>query len=338
LNARQILSLFCLSALLWMPLTVLAEEETTTATAESEERDWGYGGLVLLSNSVGRGTFIGDEFNARPSWNMLLSVRPKFTISKKHNLIMQLRFDMNQTLVDNADTTAAVPNEFLLYDIRLGLYYNNFVDLKDVGLKLSAWGEFFFPTSKLSQLQTKILGLRLGLKTSYKPLDWMSITFSSYATKNFNRYTNYVLDEDDFSIPLVARAGGAESVESGLVANGLAPSEWFVTNAISVGFTFLEKFNATVGWTMLNAFSYADHPIDELSSPHAVAGRGRADLMYGTIEVGYGITDNVSVSLGSTVEQSPKTADNQSFRFPFWDTTNGAANRQSFYLDVAGSF
>ena len=71
-----------------MPLTVLAEEETTTAIAESEERDWDYGGLVLLSNSVGRGTFIGDEFNARPSWNMLLSVRPKFTISKKHNLII----------------------------------------------------------------------------------------------------------------------------------------------------------------------------------------------------------------------------------------------------------
>ena len=38
------------------------------------------------------------------------------------------------------------------------------------------------------------------------------------------------------------------------------------------------------------------------------------------------------------VEQAPLTPDNGSARFPFWDTSNGADNRQVFYTDLVGSF
>jgi len=324
--------------MLWVPNPTFAKDSTDTSVKDTTaERDWDWGGLVLLETAVGRGTFVADEYNARPSVDMLLSVRPKFVISKKHNLKMTARVDMNQTLVDNADSAASKPNQFLLYDVRLRFDWSKFAEVKAANLSWSTWGELFFPTSKLSQMQTKILGARLGVMTKYKPLKWLSLSYSLYATKNFNRYTTYVLDPSDFSSPLPARAGGAEAVESG-VAIGRSPSEWIVYNAVGATFTFLKDFNASISWTMLNAFSYFDYPKDDLSSPNAIGGRGRSDLMYGTIEFGYTVTKNISLALGTTVEQSPKTDDNESFRFPFWDTTNGAGNRQSFYLDVVGTF
>ena len=70
----------------------------------------------------------------------------------------------------------------------------------------------------------------------------------------------------------------------------------------------------------------------------AQSGRGRTDVMAGSLEVGVEVIDELSVAIGTLVQQAPKTADNRKFRFPFWDTTNGADNRQIFYLDITGTF
>jgi hypothetical protein len=51
--------------------------------------------------------------------------------------------------------------------------------------------------------------------------------------------------------------------------------------------------------------------------------------MAGSLEVGVEVIDELSVAIGTLVQQAPKTADNRKFRFPFWDTTNGADNRQN---------
>jgi len=339
LKTRGYLTFAVLLGLVWAPTAAFSEESTDENVQETtEERDWDWGGYVELSTSVGKGSFIADEYNARPSLSMSLSVRPRFVISKKHKLRLQARVDMAQTLVENADSTASQKNQFLLYDARLALYWNEFAKVESANLSWNTWGELFFPTSKFSQLQTKILGVRAGVSTQYKPLKWLTIGHTFYATKNFNQYNTYVLDQADFSSPIPARAGGAESVDTGLVALGISPSEWSVFNVLSVGTKFLDDFSAGMSWTMLNAFSYFDYPKDDLSSPNAIGGRGRSDVMYGNIEFGYKVTKNISLALGTTVTQSPKTSDNKSFRFPFWDTTNGAGNYQTFYFDVGGSF
>ena len=76
---------------------------------------------------------------------------------------------------------------------------------------------------------------------------------------------------------------------------------------------------------------------DLCASPNATAGVGQSDVMWGGLEVSYAVHEYVDLALGSWTEQAPKTADGEAFRFPFWDTTNGAANRQVFYLTVTGS-
>jgi hypothetical protein len=67
-----------------------------------------------------------------------------------------------------------------------------------------------------------------------------------------------------------------------------------------------------------------------------VAGQTQRDTTYANIDVTYTITDYLSASLGTETFQPPKTADNKSFRFPFF--TPDANNFTSFYLALAGSF
>ena len=102
--------------------------------------------------------------------------------------------------------------------------------------------------------------------------------------------------------------------------------------------TVADVVSFVIDFEMLHLFSYQAIPLDQYSSPYAQEGRGQTDLMYGTLEVSWEVMEHLSLALGTVVEQTPLTADNTGPRFPWWDTTNGSANRQVFYLDVTGSF
>lgn len=316
-----------------LPKDVLADEAEPNPMG-------GFGATIIYENAVGRGTFTtGGEFNDRSLWTMLLSVRPKWTFHDEENLKFTLgaRLDVDKNIVENADSLNTRKHETNVYDVRLSLAWGGY-EIKPAKLTVSSVFEIFTPTSKLSQLQNKILGTRLYVTTSYKPLSWLSATWQVYATKNFNKYTNNVLDSDDFDIAPLTRAGGAEAVAEGLAAIGSGNPEWGLTNRGILEFSFLEKFSFTIDFLYTQSWTYNDIEIDALSSPNAVAGRGYTDLATGTLEVAYDVTDYLNVALGTTTEQTPKTADNKEFRFPFWDTSNGADNRQIFYLDLTGKF
>ena len=97
------------------------------------------------------------------------------------------------------------------------------------------------------------------------------------------------------------------------------------------------RFGVTLDWTLVHSWTYQRFPADALSSPYAQESRGLSDSMVGSLEFSVEVLDQLSVGVGTLVEQTPKTLDNERFRFPFWDTTNGAANRQVFYVDVIGT-
>lgn len=282
---------------------------------------------MILSNSVGRGSFLGNEFNARPYWNMAISLSPKYTISKEHKLSTMLNIAFNTNLVDNADTTTVTPQETNLSDLSLTLSWGSFVDIKKGLFKLSTYARVYFPTSKVSQFSNRILSTRVSLSASSKPLSWLSVGYQFYPTKYFSKYTNKVLDLSEFDFPVPSRSGGSEDLGSDQIALGSQVSNFSLGHHAWTEFSFLKDFSAGVHFYYTQVFGYDNFEIDELSSKNAVAGRSYADVMVGTIELGYEINKHLSVALGTTVEQSPKTADNQDICFPFWDTTNGAANR-----------
>ena len=72
---------------------------------------------------------------------------------------------------------------------------------------------------------------------------------------------------------------------------------------------------------------------------HAEGGRGVTDRTISTLELGWqSPIDFLSLGLGVSTDQPPKTADNGGFRVPFVDLISPSSNRTSYYLDVVGSF
>ena len=311
------------------------------SAAEEKGSLGGVGGTIIYENLLGKGSFLGDSPDARPYWQMSLSLRPSYQVFKhpgKDSFKLILRLDITKDIVDNADSANTRPQDLLLGDLGLWFSWSNFLQVKPAFLSWDLWGTIYMPTSKASEIGKKILGLRLGLTTTFKPLKWLQVRYSFDAIKNFNEFTNPVLEKGNFNIPLLGRAGGSELVADGLVATGAGINEWLLTHRATLAFTWAKKWNASIEFFYYQNFAYQSFAKDALSSPNAKAGRGYSDLMWGTIEISYDILDQLSIALGTITEQTPLSPDNKSYRFPWWDTTNGADNRQVFYLDVVGTF
>lgn len=307
-------------------------------TADREEESKGFHGSLLLENGVGRSTFDTDDVERRPLWNLFLSARPRWTLDPSIGLAVTARMDADVNLVESADSASTRPQQVRPGDLRLGVALDELAAIEAADLAWSAAATVYLPTSLLSRFTKKLLGLRADLSTTWSPRGWLDVSYDLAFAKNFHRYTNAVLDAGDFSIAPVSRAGGAEEVAEGLTAIGGASTSFYVDHALTLGASFLEKGSATLSLELFHTFTYQSFPEDDLTSPHADPGRGRSDTMYGTFEIGWELLPNLSVAAGCIVEDTPKTLDNERFRFPFWDTTSGSENRQVFYVDLIGSF
>ena len=316
-----------------------AEEPASDAAATSspsEDTPFPLGATIVWENAVGRGTFIGDPAVRQPLWNMYLSLRPAFRFDDPP-IVLQLRLDLDVNLVEDAGSTSNHPHQMRVGDLTFTVTWDDLVLYEPAAVQVTPTVTIVFPTSLLSRLMTKAFGLRLGVDIEASPVAWLGLDVRARATKNFNTYTNAVLKDDDFSAPPVSRAGGAEALAAGRTATTIGATSWEVVWGASVEGRPVAGLSVLVDFEMAHLFSYHRIPVDRWSSPYAQPGRGQSDLMYGTIELAYEVNEHLTLALGTVVEQTPKTADNRRFRFPFWDTTNGADNGQVFYLDVTGT-
>jgi hypothetical protein len=287
-----------------------------------------------MDTSIGRGSFLGGP-EARPYANLYWTLAPSVRLDRKGDLTARAQLGFSVNLVENADSTNTYPHQVQLDDLELRLRHADIARLPEAWLRWAGDLTVYLPTSHLSQLAGKILGLRAGLETTFAPLGWLSLGWTCRLTKNFNLADSEVLHDAAFDRGPVFRPSGPERVSAGVTATGRGVTSFALENGWDLTVTLPLRFSVLVDFTLLHAWSAVEDSFDSKSSAHAVGGRGRSDLMYGTIELGWEPIEELEFSLGTVVEQAPKTADNQSFRFPFWDTTNGAANRQMFYVGVA---
>jgi hypothetical protein len=335
---RWVLTLFVVTSLTTAAWADEVSQEAHAVAEESPdaEASFPFGASVLGEISVGSGTFTPGPAS-RPYVNLLTRLDVDYTFEDL-GLVLASRLTMNVNAVETADSSNTVPHEFKVGDLRISAELNDLLTWDAIGLGVSPVAALTFPTSPESRHAGKLFGMKLGVSVSAEPLPWLVVDARTSVTKNLNRYTNTVLQAEDFDLAPLSRAGGAESVADGRVATGSGVTSWYATWGAGATFTVFDVLSFVIDFEMLHLFSYQQIPLDEYSSPYAHAGRGQSDLMYGTLEVGWDVMDNLSLALGTLVEQSPLTADNTGPRFPFWDTTNGSANRQVFYLNVAGSF
>jgi hypothetical protein len=169
----------------------------------------------------------------------------------------------------------------------------------------------------------------------------LNLNYSVGYSKNFHEYTSVVGDPNE--IDILARNNGAENVSADLVATPGVLNSFSVSNSFGLGFGFLERFNAGLGLTFIDNWTYDNGTItteDEFTAENAVVGRGHSQTMVGSLSLGYkphGV-DWLSTGVSATTAGAPLASDNKSFRFPWWDFENGIAARTSVSMRVSASY
>lgn len=201
-------------------------------------------------------------------------------------------------------------------------------------------------------LPTSDLSLAQGLYTTVspnlaliRPFGGMILVYSLGFNKNFHEATSQVLDSNELDV--IARDGGAETLGAGRVAiDGVLPS-FSVSNSFIFIYNFLEKFQFRTGITYIDSWTYDNGTItkdDEYVNENAVVGRGHSQ----TVAANFGFRwlvwgdsffgRSVAARLQFNTAGAPKTSDNKSYRFPFWDFENGISNRTSINLGLSSTF
>ena len=299
-------------------------------TKETPFVDWG--ATVVYENSLGLGTFVQGE-QQRAQWDMLWAVRAKLYLFQRF-LRIQAGMTLFQPVIDNVDSGTTENNQFTIGDFSLGFSIPNIYTEPVTGIRFGASTSFAFPTSLASQHAGRYVSWKTGL-TVTKSFGPVGLMYQFGITKNFHDSKSPKLDYE--YLPEIAH----------YPAVGVS-TDFSIMNHLGVSVGFLENFYAGIDFFIMNNFKYdseddigcADVGLAsgcDLHSSFADPGRGRSDLTSIAIEVGWQPLKYLTVALGISTFQTPKTSDNTGFRFPL-NFTDASANRTTIYLDLVGTY
>ena len=304
-------------------------------------------GDVRLDNTVGLGTFVPGEAR-RTSYDLGLFLRTGIVLG--HGLNIGALQTVSKNLASNADAGAARPYDTVVGDTLLTVNWSptHGADagkpkplLLPGGIKVGTSLVAALPTSRASRFQTRVLALTPGLSLLKPDLfgGRLAILYAFGFTKNFNRLTTSAVDAVNF--PSLARPDGPELMSGQSdIATGLLNTAFSIRNTLSV--TWLPAPRVAVGLTyvLYNNFKYTDFSNDAFTSANAKPGRGRSDLQWGLVSVGYTFDPDQRWTLSAlaVTASPPWSADNTALRFPFFDFRSTADNYTSLSLSVNRAF
>jgi hypothetical protein len=215
---------------------------------------------------------------------------------------------------------------------------------ENTGIIVSGGLDLTLPTSDLSLAEGLYTQAGASL-TFIRPFGGLILVWGLGYSKNFHEATSVVLDANELDV--LARDGGAETLGAGRVAiDGVLPS-FSVSNSFIFIYNFAGRYQLRASLAYIDAWTYDNGTItqdDEFVNENAVVGRGHSQ----TVSGGFGFRAllwgdsffgrSLAASIGATTGGAPKTDDNNSFRFPFWDFENGIANRTRLNLGLSATF
>lgn len=323
-----------------------SDDTAVVLTRDDETPFAGFGAMLIYENSVGIGTFVADEYQRRPLWDMLWSIRAKVYLF--HNLMfVQARLDLNQPIIDNADAETTHNNEFTISDTIVTVIAPSFYTEPVTGLRFGAWMDFLFPSSLQSRYADLLLGWRTGVQIgrTFGPVD---IMYQFRFTKNFHSGTSPTLIDSRHGLGATTGTAYRNRGPGGEMGEGIS-TEFNLMNRLTVSVELPESLYISLDFVIFNSFDYDtasdDRIVDPITgavitldqSPHSHRGRGRSDLTSATLEFGWSPLRYLTVALGVTSYQPPVKDDNSGFRFPL-NFTEASANFTTVYLDVIGTY
>lgn len=312
----------------------------------NQERNWTFSAFV--QTSIGQGTFVnpsndsaqagvvGDGSNAFERINLVYGVSPSYTIG---DFIISGSVSWTTWLSQGGDFTSNEPGQTRISDVTFDCFWLGHT-FETFGTNINLDGGFSLPTSQASRYTSMIVDTFLSASVRQPVLGRRFFLIGTLSGgKTFHEFTSPVLDAKqggDFNENILFRANGAENLGDGLIAVDGRNTEYSLSGSVAANIIVIPgTLNAGAAYGFTTFWSYAAGITeDEFTNPNADPGRGVGQLASGRVSLTYQLPPNFFISAGVRSGQSPKTADNASFRFPFWNFTGAAANFSSIFASV----
>lgn len=349
-----------------------AAAEAAADEVDDDKKAWSLG--VSVGTRIGQGTFanvsndteytdpncvdpiiqgcVGEAGNAFDRVQMSYGVSGSYTLA---DFTFSTGLSLSHWLTPGGGINR--PHEVRLNDSGLGIGYKGW-KFEKPGINVVPSLGLQFPTSKFSRVQTLVLGTDLGVSVSKQFFDRLGLAVSVGVGKNFHTYTTPLLDVERLERELDAEQRAAlgdqvrpeaavfrasEEVRPGLVAIGGINTEWSLSGGISGNWAIWKKLSMSASYRLSTSWSYAleDNP-DVVPQGDYIQGRRGVGQGFSTsVGLSYPVQINdvsLGFSLGIGTAGYPKTSDNKSFRFPFWNTSGAAANASAVRFGVSARY
>lgn len=343
-----------------LPVAVVAQGEggrgsATGPTDESDEesdKNWEINGKV--ASRVGQGTFadlendsgIGGEEKpvgqAYDRVNMIYTLNPtyswkEFKFGAEFQLVHWLTSGGGIYGIPAAGG-ANDASDVYFQDITLSGKWKGHT-FESIGLKLAPTLEIGLPTHKYSRNNTKYFDASGSLALTKRFFERLTLQGQLGAAKYFYRYKTPAVSLDRVGDENVLyRPGEAEDLGNGLVSVG----GYNLSHSFSFGgaanVKIVDRLSASISYFFINFYSYPGPERDEFTAEAAQPGTNLSQVISTGVSLSYKANDWLSMNLGTGSYMSPKTADNKSFRFPFWNTQGAAANTSWLELGVSAKY
>ena len=309
------------------------------------------GSAAEVSTYVGSGSFYTSGYRD-PYVSIALFARPTYDLGTRFKLSLNARIYVETELTspDNPEG-----RHFYPYDPWLYLSAQNLHTFERAKIRIGGVLRSIFPLSYESRYQHLVFGLGVGLNANRvfqlghaveKTKKWTltlslaSLFYKYFHTSDFRGTgpsdTSGCRAPDSAALGGATASGGEPSVSASDRCGGPANPDFSFQNG---GVVAVARGNLSLTTTLLvvNTFSYAI-PLDQYTSVNAVA-RGRSDLTWGIIALGYQIRPRIGISAGVSSQQPALNARYTSLRFPFFDLSGGANanNYTQLFVSVNGT-
>jgi hypothetical protein len=303
----------------------------TGGTTESK-RKFPLGGIVLLEQELGSGTFVADQYARNPFYALWVSIRPRWYITNK--LFLEARADLNWEATTSYATGTTHPRQVMPGDMSFTLRYQDVYKIPVLGIGITPAIRMSAPTSYESRYRGLYTSLAASIDLTRVFGQHFFIDYGFRISKNFNKYPVATVTGP----VAVVRERGNEDLGNGIVATNDLNVSFSVTDSLLLSGMINDQWSVSLLFAIANSWTYFDAPKDALAADAAKGGPGQRDRTYGMIDVTYQPWEHMGFSMGLYSIQPAKTADNKSFRFPFFDFRSEPNNFTYLYLDVFASY
>lgn len=228
------------------------------------------------------------------------------------------------------------PNEIRFEDASVSASWSGYT-IEAIDTKVSAGYELGIPLSDVSRTSGLIVSNSLSAGVSRTFFDKLTLKYSLGGS--WLPHDQKVATADPEVVGIFREN---ERVADDVVAIGGVNTEFALSNSLSASIGVWEDLRASIGYTFTKYWTYDQgYTPDDPETPNVDGiqyGRMTSDLTTATASLSYPIGDYVSLSGGLRTVQQPKTPDNSSFQFPFWNFTSAARNSSAFQLAITGSY